>query len=114
MASRRGTLSRKHTIVFEWKMDARGMAAGRGGTGTMSVDGKQVAQRSLPKMLPFIWAWYETFDIGLDTGTSVDDADYQAPFPFTGELQKITFDLGETSYDAAGHSRHDGGAREEA
>jgi arylsulfatase len=87
----------KHTIVFEWKMDAQGMAVGRGGTGAMSVDGKQVVQRSLPKMLPFIWAWDETFDIGLDTGTSVDDADYQAPFPFTGKLEKITFDLGETS-----------------
>ncbi len=46
---------------------------------------------------PFIWAWDETFDIGLDTETSVDDSDYQVPFAFTGGLEKITFDLGETS-----------------
>jgi arylsulfatase A-like enzyme len=51
----------------------------------------------LPKTLPFTWAWDETFDIGLDTGTSVDDMDYEAPFPFTGKLEKITFDLGESS-----------------
>jgi arylsulfatase A-like enzyme len=87
----------KHTIVFEWKMDQQGMAVARGGTGTLSVNGKEVAQRSLPKMVPFIWAWDETFDVGLDTGTSVDDADYQVPFAFTGKLQKITFDLDETS-----------------
>ena len=87
----------KHTIVFDWKMDPQGLPMGRGGTGTMSVDGKQVAQRSLPKTLPIIWAWDETFDVGLDTGTSVDDTDYQVPFAFTGKLGKITFDLGETS-----------------
>jgi len=86
----------KHTIVFDWKMDPQGLPMGRGGTGTMSVDGKQVAQRSLPKTLPIIWAWDETFDVGLDTGTSVDDSDYQVPFRFSGKLEKVTFDLGET------------------
>jgi arylsulfatase A-like enzyme len=87
----------KHNIVFDWKMDPQGMPVGRGGTGTLSVDGKQVARRSLPRTQPFIWAWDETFDVGMDTGTSVDDADYQVPFAFTGKLGKITFDLGETS-----------------
>jgi hypothetical protein len=37
-----------------------------------------------------IWAWDETFDIGLDTGSPVDDRDYQVPFAFTGKLGKIT------------------------
>ena len=87
----------KHTIVFDWKMDPQGPAVARGGTGTLSVNGRQVAQKSLPKTLPFIWAWDETFDIGLDTGTPVDDSDYQVPFAFTGKLHKITFDLGESS-----------------
>ncbi len=87
----------KHTIVFDWKMDPQGPAVARGGTGTLSVNGKQVAQRSLPKTIPFLFQWDETFDVGLDTGTSVDDSDYQVPFPFTGKLDKITFDLGESS-----------------
>ncbi len=91
----------KHGIVFDWKMDPQGMPVGRGGTGTLSVDGKQVAQRSLPKTVPFIFAWDETFDVGLDTGTPVDDADYHVPFAFTGKLGKITFDLGETSMTPA-------------
>ena len=72
----------EHTIVFEWRMDPQGLALARGGTGTLSVNGKQVAQRSLPKTLPFVWAWDETFDVGLDTGTPVGDSDYQVPFPF--------------------------------
>ncbi len=63
-------------MVFDWKMEAQGEPLARGGTGTLSVDGRQVAQRSLPKTQPLIWAWDETFDVGLDTGTSVDDKDY--------------------------------------
>ena len=29
----------------------------------------------------------ETFDVGRDTRTSVDDRDYQVPFPFTGKTR---------------------------
>ena len=34
--------------------------------------------------------WGETFDIGADTGTSVDDHDYQVPFAFTGKIDELT------------------------
>ena len=87
----------KHTIVFDWKMASTGEPLARSGTGTLSVDGKQVVQKTLSHTQPLIWAWDETFDIGLDTGTPVDDQDYQVPFAFTGTLRKITVDLGETS-----------------
>jgi arylsulfatase len=36
----------------------------------------------------------ETFDVGVDTRTGVDDKDYQVPFRFTGKLDKLTFKLG--------------------
>ena len=39
--------------------------------------------------LPIFLRWDETFDIGADTGTPVDDRDYQVPFKFTGKLDKI-------------------------
>lgn len=82
----------KHTIVFDWKMEPKDPPLSRGGAGTLSINGKQVAQKSLPRTQPLVWAWDETFDIGLDTGTPVDDKDYQVPFAFTGKLGKITFD----------------------
>jgi arylsulfatase len=90
----------KHTIVFDWKMEPKGPVVGRGGVGTLSVDGKQVAQKSLPKTQPIVWAWDETFDIGHDTGTSVNNEDYSVPFPFTGTIGKITIDLGESTATA--------------
>jgi arylsulfatase len=87
----------RHTLVFDWQMDANGAPFSRGGSGTLSVDGQEVARRSLPRTLPFTFAWDETLDVGLDTGTPVDDSDYQVPFNFTGKLNRIIVDLGESS-----------------
>ena len=35
------------------------------------------------------------FDVGLDSGTPIDDNDYQVPFAFTGTLEKVTVELGD-------------------
>jgi hypothetical protein len=43
--------------------------------------------------IPLIMQWDENFDIGADTGTPVDDADYQVPFRFTGKLEKLTLKI---------------------
>ncbi len=43
--------------------------------------------------IPLILPWDETFDIGSDTGTPVDDQDYQVPFAFTGKIDKLTIAL---------------------
>ena len=42
---------------------------------------------------PVILQWDENFDIGADTGTPVDDKDYQVPFRFTGKLNKLTLTI---------------------
>jgi arylsulfatase len=57
------------------------------------VDGKEVATRKMASTIPLILQWDETFDIGSDTGTPVDDNDYQVPFPFTGKLNKLALEL---------------------
>ena len=44
---------------------------GRGGTGVLKVDGKEVATQTMEHTLPLILQWDETFDIGSDTGTPV-------------------------------------------
>ncbi len=43
--------------------------------------------------IPVILQWDESFDIGSDTGTPVDDSDYQVPFRFTGKLNKLTLKI---------------------
>jgi arylsulfatase len=37
-----------------------------------------------------ILQWDESFDIGSDTLTGVNDADYQPPFALTAKLNKLT------------------------
>ena len=44
----------------------------------------------MPHTLPMILQWDESFDIGSDTLTGVNDADYQPPFTLTAKLNKLT------------------------
>ncbi len=81
----------KHTIVFDFAYDGPGF--GKGGTGVLSVDGKAVATKTIPHTIPFVETIYETFDVGMDTRTGVDDNDYQPPFRFTGTIDKLTVKL---------------------
>ena len=81
----------KHTIVFDFKYDGPGMA--KGGTGVLSVDGKEVAKKTIPHTVPGRFTIDETFDVGVDTRTGVDDNDYQPPFRFNGKLDKLTIKL---------------------
>lgn len=85
----------QHTVIFEFDLDQTGdIPFDYGGTGILSVDGQQAAKLALPHTTPFTFAWDETFDVGMDTGTPVDDKDYQVPAQFTGKIGKITVELG--------------------
>jgi len=81
----------KHTIVFDFKYDGPGPA--KGGTGVLSVDGKEVARKTIPHTIPLLMSIDETFDIGLDTRTPVDFS-YDVPFNFTGTIDKLNYKLG--------------------
>ncbi|OPZ74508.1 MAG: hypothetical protein BWY79_02095 [Actinobacteria bacterium ADurb.Bin444] len=76
----------KHTIVLDFLYDGGGI--GKGGTGTLSVDGTQVAQGRIGNTVPFRFSIDETFDVGEDTGTPVD-LSYDVPFKFTGTIDKL-------------------------
>ncbi len=89
----------KHTLEFDFKYDGLGVGTllfnnmsglGNPGTGTLKVDGKVVATETMPHTLPMILQWDESFDIGSDTLTGVNDADYQPPFALTAKLNKLT------------------------
>jgi hypothetical protein len=77
--------------VFDFQYDGPGF--GKGGTGALSVDGKEVARKTMPHTIPFLVSFDESFDVGVDTRTGVDDNDYQVPFRFTGKLDKLTVKL---------------------
>ena len=59
----------------------------------MKVDGKTVDSKKLPATLAITTQWDETFDVGSDTGTPVDDEGYSCPFNFTGKLEKLTIKI---------------------
>ena len=83
----------KHTIVFDFKPDEPGL--GKGGTGVLSVDGKEVAKNALEHATPILFPEDETFDVGEDTRTGVALVEYRydVPFKFTGKIDKLTFKL---------------------
>jgi hypothetical protein len=82
----------KHTIVFDYTYDGPGPA--KGGTGVLKVDGQVVDTQKQANSIAFLAVADETFDVGIDTRTGVNDKDYQVPFPFNGTINKLTFNLG--------------------
>ena len=87
----------KHTIVFDFKYDGPGI--GKGGTGVLTVDGKEVDRQTVKYTIPLLMAIDETFDIGSDTRTPVDFT-YDVPFRFTGSIDKLTYKLGPSQLSA--------------
>jgi arylsulfatase A-like enzyme len=99
-----------HTLEFDFKYDGLGVGTlafnnvsgiGRGGTGTLKVDGKEVATNKMNRTIPIILQFDESFDIGCDTLTGVDDEDYQVPFPLTAKLNKLTIKIDRPQLSAA-------------
>ena len=82
----------KHTIVYDYTYDGPGIA--KGGTGVLKVGGQVVDTQKQSNSIAFLQVADETFDVGVDTRTGVNDKDYQVPFSFNGTINKVTFNLG--------------------
>jgi arylsulfatase len=89
----------RRSVEFDFKYDGIGAGTlafnsfsglGQPGTGTLKVDGQVVATKRMDHTLPAIPQWDESFDIGSDTLTGVNDADYTPPFVLTAKLNKVT------------------------
>ncbi len=81
--------SGKHQLGVRFEYDGGG--PGKGGLLRLIVDGAPVAEGRLERTVPTIFS-RDTFDIGMDLNAPV--ADYEAPFAFTGNLEKIDVSLG--------------------
>jgi hypothetical protein len=86
----------KHTVVFDFTYDGPGVA--KGGTGVLRVDGTDVDTKRIPHTIAFLITLDETFDLGVDTRTGVNDADYHVPFRFTGTIDKLTVKPGPEQF----------------
>ena len=89
----------RHTIEFDFRYDGLGAATlaynnvsgvGRGGTGTLKVDGKVVSTQKIEFTVPLTKPLDTVVNIGTAAGTPVDDADYRIPFKFNGTIAKLT------------------------
>jgi arylsulfatase A-like enzyme len=113
----------KHKVEFDFVYQGKGAGTlafnnfsgvGGPGSGTLKVDGKVVATKTMAKTLPMTLQWDESFDIGSDTLTGVNDADYQPPFRFTGTLNKLTIKIDRPQLSAADIKRLEAAMRTKA
>jgi arylsulfatase len=75
----------KHTIVYEFKSDG---GLGKGGTGTITIDGTKAGEGKIGKTQPGIFSVDDLADVGTDDGTPVTD--YGGSPKFKGTLNKLT------------------------
>jgi arylsulfatase len=83
--SSQGLSPGKHTVVYEFKSDG---GLGKGGVGTITVDGNKVGEGRIEKTQPGIFSVDDLADVGTDDGTPVTD--YGGPSKFKGTLNKVT------------------------
>jgi arylsulfatase len=82
----------KATIRFEFAYDGDGV--GKGGTGTLFVNGKNVATGRIERTQCCVFSADEGADVGADEGTPVTET-YKVPFKFDGKIARVTIELKE-------------------
>jgi arylsulfatase len=86
----------KSTITFELAYDGGGL--GKGGTGTLSVNGRKVAEGRIDRTQAMMFSADETADVGIDLGTPVVEAiGSEARSRFTGRIPKLTIEVRDVS-----------------
>jgi arylsulfatase len=96
IAAKEPLASGKATVRFDFAYDGGGM--GKGGTGTLFVNGKQVAQGRIEHTQPMIFSADETADVGIDLGTPVvESVGSEARSRFNGRIPKVTIEVREGS-----------------
>lgn len=98
----------KASLRFDFAYDGGG--PGKGGTGTLSVNGRNVATGRIAQTQCCAFSADEGADVGADEGTPVTEA-YRVPFTFTGRIDKVTIalkDIEKAEQDDAERARETG------
>ena len=92
IAAAKPLASGRHTLRFEFAYDGGG--PGKGGMGTLSVNGEKAAEGRIPHTQAGIFSADETADVGIDLGTPVVEAiGSEAKSRFTGRIPKLTVEV---------------------
>ena len=90
----------KATLQFVFDYDGGG--PGKGGKGTLLVNGQKVAEGRIERTQPGIFSADETADVGIDLGTPVVEAiGAEAKSRFSGRIPKVTVEVKEAPKQAA-------------
>jgi arylsulfatase A-like enzyme len=82
----------KVTVRYQFVYDGGGL--GKGGKGTIFVNGKQVAEGRIERTQPMIFSADEGADVGEDGETPVvEDYGIPAPYKFTAKIDRVTVDV---------------------
>lgn len=82
----------KATVVFDFAYDGGGM--GKGGNGTLSVNGRKVAEGRIDHTQAMIFSADETADVGVDEATPVVSGMGEGPETrFTGKVERVTVEV---------------------
>jgi arylsulfatase len=81
----------KATIRYEFKYDGGGL--GKGGTGTMFVNGEKVAEGRIERTQALAFSADEGADVGMDGETPVTSDYKERDNKFTGKIRKVTIEL---------------------
>jgi hypothetical protein len=85
-------------VRFSFVYDGGGF--GKGGLGTLSVDGRPVDTHRIPSTICCTLVWFEGLDVGADYSTPVDDQ-YSVPRKFTGTISQVVFNISPMKLKAA-------------
>ena len=93
----------KHSVTYNFKYDGGGR--GKGGTGTISIDGTKVGEGRIDKTQPGIFSVDDLADVGTDEGTWV--ANYGSAAKFSGHVEKVTITVEAEKITAADADKAD-------
>ena len=82
----------RHEIRFEFAYDGGGL--GKGGTGTLFIDGEAVSSGRIERTQPIVFSADETADVGIDLATAVvEEIGSGAESRFTGKIEKVSIEV---------------------
>jgi arylsulfatase len=83
----------KSSILFDFAYDGGGV--GKGGTGTLSINGKKVGEGRIERTQAIAFSADETADVGVDTSTNVSVGYEDGNNRFSGEIVKVAVNVME-------------------